>query len=66
MDTDETALRRACYAAPADAAPWGAFADWLRDHGRDREADGLAHVRAAILRLRHLAALPVAARLPDE
>jgi uncharacterized protein (TIGR02996 family) len=39
--SDEAALWRAIEAAPLDDAPWLVYADWLDDHGRDREAANL-------------------------
>lgn len=41
MVDDETALRRYCYDHPEDDAGWLVLADWLRDHGRDHQADNV-------------------------
>lgn len=41
FESDESALRRAIEAAPADDAPWLVYADWLQEHNRDAEATAL-------------------------
>ena len=62
VDT-ETLLRRACYERLADDAAWAALADWLRDHGRDRQADDVPNLRRSLVRLLPVA-LPVAEFAP--
>ena len=52
--TDEQCLRAACMAAIEDDAPWGAYSDWLREHGRDLDADRLVDVRRVLRRFEYL------------
>jgi uncharacterized protein (TIGR02996 family) len=61
---DETALREVCYANLGDDAPWGIYADWLRERGRDTMADRMPELRRVLLALLPVA-LPIAERLPD-
>ena len=60
--TDEHCLIQACYAALRDDAPWGIYADWLREHGQDRRADRLPVLRRMLVSLLPVA-LPIAERL---
>ena len=48
LATDEDALRAACYEALDDDAPWGAYADWLRERGQEKMADRLWVLRAML------------------
>jgi uncharacterized protein (TIGR02996 family) len=41
-------LWRAAVASPEDDAPWGAYADWLRERGRDEEADQVPVLRSFV------------------
>ena len=41
MSDEERGFHRAIDAAPADRAALGAYSDWLRDHGRDDEAEAV-------------------------
>jgi uncharacterized protein (TIGR02996 family) len=69
MTTDEDCFRRACYARLRDDAPWCAYADWLRERGRDALADRLPTLRAMLRKRLPVAkrvALPIAVLLPED
>ena len=64
-ESDETAFRRAMYARLRCDATWNAYADWLRDHGRDGMADRMPVLRKMLID-RLPVALPIAEFAPPE